>query len=679
MREASSSSAARADGDPAPRLAYGADYNPEQWPRDVWEEDVRLMREAGVTVVSVGIFSWARIQPGPDTWDFGWLDEVMDLLHAGGIGVDLATATASPPPWLTTAHPEILPVTANGETLWPGARQHWRPTSPVFREHALRLVRKIADRYKDHPALVAWHVSNELGCHNVYDHSDDAARAFRVWLRARYGSLDALNHAWGTAFWSQRYSDWEQILPPRLAASHPNPTQQLDFKRFSSDALKDHLVAEREILKEITPGIPVTTNFMVMGNTKGMNYPDWADEIDFVSNDHYVHPGPQDRDELSFSANLTSGIAAGRPWFLMEHSTSAVNWQPVNVAKRPGELSRDALLHVAHGADAVCYFQWRQSAAGAEKYHSAMVPHAGADSDVFRAVAELGATLRTLAPVAGTERETAAVGILFDWDSWWASEQDSHPTSLLDYRQEALDWYSALLALGVRADLVTTRSDLSRYRVLIAPVLHVVPAGLAKELTRYTEQGGHLVTTYFSGVVDENDHIWLGGYPGALRDLLGIRIEEFGPLLAGESVELDDSTSGSLWTDRITLADGDTEVLAHYRSGVHAGRPAVTRRRNGGGSAAYVSTRLGVDGLRSLLPRLLEPAEVTSELPAQARGSVELTVRRGAEGRFLFLVNRTDDTVPVPGVDGEVLFGTATPDGLVLGPREVAVLRQSAG
>ncbi|MEU8572809.1 beta-galactosidase [Streptomyces asoensis] len=668
-----------ADGDPAPRLAYGADYNPEQWPGDVWEEDVRLMQEAGVTVVSVGIFSWARIQPGPDTWDFGWLDEVMDLLHAGGIGVDLATATASPPPWLTTAHPEILPVTANGETLWPGARQHWRPTSPVFREHALRLVRKIADRYKDHPALVAWHVSNELGCHNVYDHSDDAARAFRVWLRARYGSLDALNHAWGTAFWSQRYSDWEQILPPRLAASHPNPTQQLDFKRFSSDALKDHLVAEREILKEITPGIPVTTNFMVMGNTKGMNYPDWADEIDFVSNDHYVHPGPQDRDELSFSANLTSGIAAGRPWFLMEHSTSAVNWQPVNVAKRPGELSRDALLHVAHGADAVCYFQWRQSAAGAEKYHSAMVPHAGADSDVFRAVAELGATLRTLAPVAGTERETAAVGILYDWDSWWASEQDSHPTSLLDYRQEALDWYSALLALGVRADLVTTRSDLSRYRVLVAPVLHVVPAGLAKELTRYTEQGGHLVTTYFSGVVDENDHIWLGGYPGALRDLLGIRIEEFGPLLAGESVELDDSTSGSLWTDRITLADDDTEVLAHYRTGVHAGRPAVTRRANGGGSASYVSTRLGVDGLRSLLPRLLEPAGVASELPAQARGSVELTVRRGAEGRFLFLVNRTDDSVPVSGVDGEVLFGTATPDGLVLGPREVAVLRQSAG
>ncbi|MGW5173594.1 beta-galactosidase [Streptomyces sp. NPDC004082] len=667
------------DGDPTPRLAYGADYNPEQWPREVWAEDVRLMREAGVNIVSVGIFSWARIQPAPDEWDFAWLDEIMDLLHAGGIGVDLATATASPPPWLSTAHPEILPVTASGETLWPGARQHWRPTSPVFREHALRLVRAMAERYADHPALVAWHVSNELGCHNVYDYSDDAARAFRVWLRARYSTLDALNHAWGTAFWSQRYSDWEQILPPRLAASHPNPTQQLDFKRFSSDALKEYLRAERDVLRELTPDVPVTTNFMVMGGTKGMNYADWAAEIDFVSNDHYVVPGPQDRDELSFSANLVSGISAGRPWFLMEHSTSAVNWQPINVAKRPGELARDSLVHVAHGADAVCFFQWRQSAAGAEKYHSAMVPHAGPDSELFLAVTALGSTLRTLAPVAGTEREPARVGIVFDWESWWASEQDSHPTSRLDYRQEALDWYSALLALGVRADVVTAQAELDRYDLLIAPVLHMVPTALAKDLTRYVEQGGHLVTTYFSGVVDENDHVWLGGYPGALRELLGIRVEEFGPLLDGDTVELDldGAPTGSLWTDRITVTDPDVDVLGRYRSGAHTGLPAVTRRTVGRGSAAYVSTRLGADGLAGLLPRLLTPAGVTSELPDAARGDVELTVRRGSGARYLFLVNRTDAPVPLAGLDGELLIGRKDADGaLVLPPRDVAVLRQ---
>ncbi|WP_399920747.1 beta-galactosidase [Streptomyces kanamyceticus] len=670
------------DDTPRLRLAYGADYNPEQWPREVWEEDIRLMREAGVNLVSVGIFSWARLQPTAGTWDFTWLDEVMDLLHEGGIGVDLATATASPPPWLTTAHPEILPVTASGETLWPGARQHWRPTSPVFRTYALRLVREIAGRYAGHPALVAWHISNELGCHNVYDHSDDAARAFRDWLRLRYTTLDALNHAWGTAFWSQHYSDWQQILPPRLAASHPNPTQQLDFKRFSSDALKEYLRAERDVLREIAPDTPVTTNFMVMGGIKGMNYADWAHEVDFVSNDHYVRPGPQARDELSFCANLTSGIAGHRPWFLMEHSTSAVNWQPVNVPKRPGDLARDSLLHVAHGADAVCFFQWRQSAAGAEKYHSAMVPHAGADSEVFRAVTDLGRTLEALAPVTGATREPARVAVLFDWESWWASEQDSHPTSLLDYHQEALDWYSALLALGIRADVVTTRCDLDPYDLLIAPVLHVIPETLAKDLNGYVESGGHLVTTYFSGVVDENDHIWLGGHPGALRELLGIRIEEFGPLPADDGVELDDSTTGTVWTDRITVTGPEVEILARYRTGAYTDRPAVTRRTAGRGSASYVSTRLGAEGLTALLPRLLAAAGVDSELPPAARGRVELAVRRGDDSRYLFLVNRTDEPVPVPGLTGELVIGPKRDDSgggvLVLPPRSVAVLRQPA-
>ncbi|MDT0425203.1 beta-galactosidase [Streptomyces evansiae] len=666
--------------DGARRLVYGADYNPEQWPREVWEEDVRLMREAGVNVVSLAIFSWARLQPAANQWDFSWLDEVMDLLHAGGIGVDLATATASPPPWLTTAHPEILPVTATGETVWPGARQHWRPTSPVFRTHALRLVREMATRYADHPALVAWHINNELGCHNIYDYSDDAARAFRDWLHHRYTTLDGLNRAWGTDFWSQRYSDWEQVLPPRLAASHPNPTQQLDFKRFSSDALKDHLLAERALLRELTPDVPLTTNFMVMSGIKGMNYADWADTVDFVANDHYVAPGPQDRDELSFSANLTSGIAGRRPWFLMEHSTSAVNWQAVNLAKQSGELARDALLHVAHGADAVCFFQWRQSAAGAEKYHSAMVPHAGADSELFRDVMSLGHTLRALAPIAGAERESAQVAVLFDWDSWWTSEHDSHPTSRLDYRREALDWYSALFRLGVRADIVPAhRTDLSSYDVVIAPVLHVVPQQLAKELTRFTEGGGHLVTTYFSGIVDENDHIWLGGYPGALRDLLGVRIEEFGPLADGAVVDLDNATTGSLWTDRMSVTSPDVEILARYRSGPYAARPAITRSTTGLGSATYVSTRLGVDGLAVLLPTLLAPAGVTSELPEGARGLVEPVVRCDADSRYLFLVNRSDEHVRLSDLTGDVLLGPVSDGALVLPPRQVAVLRQSAG
>ncbi|GIM96479.1 beta-galactosidase [Paractinoplanes toevensis] len=631
----------RRDG--APRLEFGADYNPDQWPRAVWDEDVQHMRSAGVTIVSLAIFSWARLEPAEGEYDFAWLDDAIDLLHANGISVDLATATASPPPWLTAAHPSILPVDREGHTIWPGGRQQWRPTSPIFRSHALALVRALADRYKEHPAVVAWHVSNELGCHNIYDYSDDAARAFRVWLRDKYATLDELNDAWGTAFWSQRYTAWDEIIPPRLAATHPNPGQQLDFKRFSSDALVDYLRAEKEILREITPDIPVTTNFMVMGETKGMDYAAWADEVDFVSNDHYRQPGPQSLDELSFSANLTGNLAGGRPWFLMEHSTSAVNWQPINVPKKAGELARDSLTHVAHGADAVCFFQWRQSRAGAEKYHSAMFPHAGADSDLFRSVAALGAQLATLSELAGTPRTRARAAILFDWPSWWASELDSHPTDRLRYRQEALDWYTTFLNLGVRADVVPLGAPLEEYDVLVAPVLHVVPADLAKRLDAYVSAGGHLVTTYFSGIVDEHDHVWLGGYPGALRDLLGIRIEEFAPLLDHESATLSNGTTGTLWTDRIDLVDEAVDVLATYQTGELAGRPAVTRREVGNGSAAYVSTRLGPEGLAPVLGTLLERAGVPGDLPAALRGRVELAQR----GDFRFILNRTDEPIDI--------------------------------
>ncbi|GID92299.1 beta-galactosidase [Amorphoplanes digitatis] len=654
----------RTDPAAAPRLEYGADYNPEQWPRSTWDDDVAAMRAAGVTVVSLAIFSWALLEPAEGEHDFGWLDEVMDMLHAGGIAVDLATATASPPPWLTAKHPEILPVDRHGATVWPGGRQHWRPTSPVFRAHALRLVRTMAGRYREHPALTAWHISNELGCHNVYDYSEDAAAAFRVWLRARYGDLAALNAAWGTAFWSQHYGDWQQILPPRQAATHPNPTQQLDFKRFSSDALKDYLRAERAVLRELTPDVPATTNFMVMGDQKAMDYADWAAEIDFVSNDHYVRRGPRALDELSFSANLTGHLAGGRPWFLMEHSTGAVNWQPVNVAKKPGELARDSLTHVAHGADAVCFFQWRQSAAGAEKYHSAMLPHAGRDTEVFRSVVALGDTLRRLAPVSGTARRPARAAIVFDWTSWWASEQDSHPTDRLRYRQEALDWYSAFLDLGVRADVVPVAADLSGYDLVVAPVLHVVPAALADRLRAYAHGGGHLVTTYFSGIVDEHDHVWLDGYPGPLRELLGIRVEEFAPLPDDERAELDNGLTGTLWTDRLTVTGADVEVLASYSDG----GPAITRRPAGAGSAAYVSTRLGPDGLAPVLGELLVRAGIGSELPVALRGRVELAVR----GDFWFLINRTAGPVELAGLDGEPLHGSAA----LLEPGGVAVLRR---
>ncbi len=386
-------------------IRYGGDYNPEQWPESTWAQDVRLMGEAGVNLVTVGVFSWSRLQPAPGELNAGWLDRVLGLLLAAGIGVDLATGTASPPPWLVAAHPEILPVTVDGQRLAPGARQHYCPSAPAFRAAAVDLAGRMARRYAGHPAVELWHVSNEYGCHVPACYCELSAAAFRDWLRARYGELGALNEAWGGAVWSQDYTSWDQVQPPRTAPTHGNPAQQLDFARFSSAELLACYRAERDAIAAQAQHAPVTTNFM--GFFRPLDQFSWAADLDVVSVDSY--PDPADPESYLLSAmtcDLTRSVARlagspGRPWVLMEQAPSAVNWRPVNVPKAPGQYRALSLQAVARGSDAVLSFQWRAAAAGAEKFHSGMLPHAGTDSRTWREVAGLGADLGRLAPVAG--------------------------------------------------------------------------------------------------------------------------------------------------------------------------------------------------------------------------------------------------------------------------------------
>ena len=657
-----------------PGIAFGADYNPEQWPRETWAEDARLMQEAGVTVATVGVFSWALLEPDPGRFELDWLGEVMDLLHVHGIAVDLATATASPPPWLTARHPEVLPRQADGTVLSPGGRQAWCPSSPVFREHALALVAALAERFHEHPALALWHVSNELGGHNAHCYCDVSADAFRTWLAARYQDVGRLNEAWGTTFWSQQYGSFDEVLPPRAAPTFANPTQQLDFARFSSDSLLDCFRAERDLLHRLSPGVPVTTNFMVMEHVAAMDYLRWGPELDLVAQDHYLTAADPDAHiELSWSADLTRGTARGRPWFLMEHSTSAVNWQPRNVAKAPGQMRRNSLAHVARGADAVCFFQWRASRAGAEKFHSALVPHAGTDTRVWREVVELGATLKAIGEVAGSTLR-AEVAVVVDWDARWAAELDSHPTSDLEYLDRHLAIYRPLWDAGVTVDMVGPEADLSGYRLVVMPTLYLTTDAGAANIGSYVESGGNALVTYWSGIVDENDHVRPGGYPGAFRELLGVRTEEFYPLLQGQQVRLEggvlDGASADVWTE--LLETRGAEAVSTYADGPLRGVPALTVHRVGAGAAWYLATRLAPDGTEALVRHLCEQAGVA----LQDQPGIETVRRYGAESSYLFVLNHTDGAAEVAVTGTDLVSGLACAGAVKVEAGGVAVVRE---
>ncbi len=650
------------------RIWYGGDYNPDQWPEEVWDDDVRLMKKAGVNLVSVGIFSWAKIETSEGVYDFDWLDRIIDKLGEAGIAVDLASATASPPMWLTQAHPEVLWKDYRGDVCQPGARQHWRPTSPVFREYALKLCRAMAEHYKGNPYVVAWHVSNEYGCHNRFDYSEDAEHAFQQWCEERYGTIDAVNDAWGTAFWAQRMNDFSEIVPPRFIGdgNFMNPGKLLDFKRFSSDALKAFYIAERDTLAEITPDLPLTTNFMVSASGSVLDYDDWGDEVDFVSNDHYFIPGEAHLDELAFSASLVDGIARKDPWFLMEHSTSAVNWREINYRKEPGQLVRDSLAHVAMGADAVCYFQWRQSKAGAEKFHSAMVPHAGEDSAVFRDVCELGADLNKLSDegILGSRLAKSRVAVVFDYESEWATEHTATPTQHVHHVDEPLAWFRALADQGVTADVVPVRGAWDGYEMVVLPSVYLLSEETTRRVRDYVVGGGRLVVTYYTGISDEKDHVWLGGYPGSIRDVVGVRVEEFMPMgndFTGvpDRLELSNGAVAHDIADVIGSVDESATVLATFKDNPWTGMdgvPAIVANTFGEGRSVYVGARLGREGLALSLPEILESLGM-----AEAGGNdgrVLHVEREGADGsRFVFSLNRTHETVRVP-VEGEVVVSS---------------------
>ncbi len=652
-------------------IAYGGDYNPEQWPRETWHEDVRLMREAGVNLVSVGIFSWALIETAENEFDFAWLDEVLGLLHDNGIAVDLGTPTASPPAWFFAAHPDARAVNADGVPMGFGARGMGSHSAPAYRTAATRIAGALAERYAGHPAVVMWHIHNEYGVPVGEDFSAHSVAAWRVWLSERYGSIDGLNAAWGTAFWGQHYTRWEHVGAPATAPSAINPAQRLDWARFTDAQLRACFIAERDAIRRHSD-LPVTTNFMA-NQHPGCDLWAWAREVDIVSDDHYLWAADTEGEiGLAIAADLSRSVGGGKPWILMEHSTSAVNWQPRNIAKRPGEMARNSLAHFARGADGILFFQWRAGRSGAEKFHSAMLPHAGAESRVFREVVELGARLGRLGEVRGS-RVRAQVAILWDFESMWAQELEWRPSEDVSALERIRAYYERLWRDNVTVDFALPGADLSAYRLVIAPAQYLLRAGDAANLNDYVRGGGTLVVSFFAAIVDENDAVHPGGFGAPLEPALGVRVEEHLPLREGAltSVDLDGATlSADIWHEHLVVTTA--QARATYVDGPGAGMPAITRNRHGAGTGWYISTRPDAAGLAAVFAEIYADAGIaTPALPA----GVEVVRRSGADADFVVAINHTGAAVTLPLTGVDLLSSEAVGDTLEVGAGDVAVVR----
>jgi beta-galactosidase len=613
-------------------MIFGGDYNPEQWPEEIWADDARLMAEAGVNLVSLGVFSWSRIQRDEDSWDFAWLDRVIDLLHAHGIGVNLATATASIPPWLLNRYPDVAAVAHDGVSYTQGARQHHALTSPDYLRLARALVMRLAERYAQHPAVQMWHVNNEFGCHVPWDYSDHATRAFRTWLRRRYGTVEALNAAWNTAFWSQLYADFDEIVAPRRTPAGPNPAGVLDFRRFTSDAALEQYVMERDIIRASGATQPITTNFM--GAFHALDYWRWAQEVDVVADDCYPDPrDPEAFRDAAFTRDLMRSLKPGVPWILMEQSTSGLNWRPNNAMKRPGQMAAWSEQAVARGARGIMFFQWRQSTSGGEKFHSAMVPQAGTETRTWREVVALGQSLATRTPIPTA---AADVAILFDWENSWAFDQPGRPAHV-DYLPLVKRWYDALHAAHVLVDIAHPEHDLSRYRVVVTPVQYLLTAAGAESLRSFVAGGGVLVTTPFTDIVDESDRFRPGGYSTQLGALFGGRPVDFDGVLPDDDVwaTLPDGTRFQIehLLEDFVVEGGDVVAVTGD------GRPALVVNDSGAGASFHAVGFPDAAGAAGILRLALEragvepvlvglPAEVEA-IPTQ-EGIVLINQSRGA-------------------------------------------------
>ena len=662
-----------------PFILYGGDYNPDQWDDKTIDEDMKLFKKAGINLVTLPVFSWAKLEPSENEYDFAWLDRILEKLWANKIYVCMATPTTAQPAWMSKKYPEILPVDVAGRKRTHGMRVFFCVNSEKYRERAAAIAGKMAERYKDYPGLIAWHVANEYG---TYCYCDNCQKKFRQWLKARYGSIDELNKRWNTAFWGRIVYEFDEImLPTELNDDYRfNPAIQLDYMRFMTDSTKSCYENEASVIRHYTPDIPVFSN--ISGFIKKLDQFTLTEHMDYAGWDNYPSPD----DAVSFPAlkhDIMRALKDGKPYIITEQSPNQQNWQPYNKLKRPGEIRTIAYQGIARGADACLYFQMRQSVAGQEKFHGAVISHAGENTRTFREISDLGAELKLLGGDVIGGRTHAEVGMLFDWNNWWSLELNSGPTQDMDYLSQIHKYYRPFYKKSIQMDILKVTSDFSQYKILMAPLTYMMKPGLAEKLDAYVKNGGILVTTYMSGRADENDRCIFGAYPGPLRKVLGLWVEETDALrpevhntMLLEQAGADAEYQCGFLCD--ILHTETAEVLGRYGKDFYQGSPCFTVNFYGNGHAYYLATEPEEAFLDEFVGRLCAENGISPLL--ESEGSVEICARYNQNGETIFVINHDDNcggSVKL-GADtyqniltGETLEGTAK-----LNPRDVMVLKK---
>ena len=649
-------------------IIHGGDYNPDQWFKtpEIWDEDMRLMKLANVNSATINIFSWSLIEPEEGVYNFQWLDTMMDKLYENGIDVILATPSGARPPWLAQKYPEVLRVEESGIRNEFGVRHNHCLTSPIYRKKVQEINRIIAERYKDHPALKMWHISNEY-CGEC--HCELCQSAFRDWLKNYYhNDIEELNDKWWNGFWSHRVNDWSQINSPKFRGENHVPAMKLCWNRFVSESHISFYENEIAPLRELTPNIPITTNFMKLYD--GIDYQKFAEHLDLISWDNYPAWDKGENKsvalETAFVHDAFRSMKDGQPFFMMESSPSNVNWHDVNKLPAPGRQELSAIQAVAHGADSVQYFQWRKSKAGHEKYHGAVVDHCGHENTrVFRDVARLGGNLKKMSSVVGKYSDSK-VAVIYDWENGWAIKHFCGYNNLRrDYAQECMKWYEPFMNKGVSVDVIPMDADYSKYDLVIAPFLYMLKDGTIDRIGEYVKNGGSFVATYLSGVVDTNDMCYLGGFPaGKLKDVFGIWAEETDSLPEGmkNSVTYKGKKYDVVHVCDLVHAQG-AATLATYEMDFYKGMASLTENSYGDGKAYYAAFRNDDDFCKDFCNDLIAEIGITPDEPIVLPEGV--TMRKRGDTIFIMNFDDSERTVTLPKeykniVSGEVVSGDVT-------------------